>query len=92
MEKYETIKKLLVHYLKSSFLPARIASLHGLLYIIQGCLLSNTIIAGISEEMQLFLPVAVEYAQCHLNIHNRYVTTLTVFFTCDFHDLLYTVI
>lgn len=71
METYETIKKLLVHYLKSAFLPARIASLQGLLYLIQGCLLSNTIIGGVSEEMQLFLPLAVEYVQCNLNITNK---------------------
>lgn len=71
-ETYETIKKLLMQYLKSTFLPARIGCLHGLLYLMQGCLLSNTVIGGISEEMQILLPVAVEYLQCNINMSNRW--------------------
>lgn len=65
------IKKLLMQYLKSTFLPARIGSLHGLLYLIQGCLLSNTVIGGISEELQILLPIAVEYVQCNINMCNK---------------------
>lgn len=71
-ETYEAVKKLLMQYLKSTFLPARIGSLHGLLYLIQGCLLSNTIIGGISEELQTILPVAVEYVQCNISMNNRW--------------------
>lgn len=72
METYELVKKLLMQHLKSAFLPARIGSLHGLLYLIQGCLLSNTVIGGISEEMQMILPIAVEYIQCNINMNNRF--------------------
>jgi huntingtin len=70
LETYENIKKLLVQYLKSSFLPSRMACLHGLLYILEGCKLSNITIGGISEEMQIILPCAVEYVQCNLNSNN----------------------
>lgn len=61
-----------MQYLKSTFLPARIGSLHGLLYLIQGCLLSNTVIGGISEELQILLPIAVEYVQCNINMCNKW--------------------
>lgn len=70
MEIYETVKKLLMQHLKSTFLSARIGSLHGLLYLIQGCLLSNTVIGGISEEMQMLLPIATEYVQCYIAMKN----------------------
>lgn len=59
---------MLTQSLRSPFLPTRIASLHGLLYILQGCILGNTIIGGVSEETQLFLPVAVEYVTCNINV------------------------
>ncbi|RZC38340.1 huntingtin-like [Asbolus verrucosus] len=70
LETYESIKKILVQYLKSSFLPSRMSCLHGLLYILEGCKLSNISIGGISEEMQVILPCAVEYVQCNLNSNN----------------------
>lgn len=60
-----------MQYLKSTFLPARIGSLHGLLYLIQGCLLSNTVIGGVSDEMHTILPIAVEYVKCNINMNNR---------------------
>lgn len=66
LETYENIKKLLIQYLKSSFLPSRISCLHGFLYILEGCKLSNITIGGISDEMQIILPSAVEYVQCNL--------------------------
>lgn len=71
METYEYSKKLLTQGLKSTFLPARISSLYGLLYIFEGCMLSNTVIGGLSEETQLFLPIAVDYVQCHLGSINE---------------------
>ncbi|XP_008191527.2 huntingtin [Tribolium castaneum] len=71
LETYETIKKLLTQYLKSSFLPSRMACLHGLLYLLEGCKLSNISIGGISEEMQIILPCATEYVQCNLNSNNE---------------------
>jgi hypothetical protein len=49
------------------------ACLHGLLYILEGCKLSNITIGGISEEMQIILPCAVEYVQCNLNSNNGFV-------------------
>ncbi|KAJ8928269.1 hypothetical protein NQ314_019220 [Rhamnusium bicolor] len=70
LETYEQVKKLLVQYLKSPYLSSRIASLHGLLYILEGCKLSNITIGGISDEMQLILPCAVEYVQFNLNTSN----------------------
>lgn len=70
LETYDSVKKMLVHYLKSSFLPSRIACLYGLLYIFEGCKLTNITIGGISDEMQLLLPCAVEYIQCQLNLNN----------------------
>ncbi|KAJ8914559.1 hypothetical protein NQ315_010023 [Exocentrus adspersus] len=70
LETYEEVKKMLVQYLKSPYLSSRIASLHGLLYILEGCKLSNITIGGISDEMQLMLPCAVEYVQLNLNTTN----------------------
>ncbi|XP_050315238.1 huntingtin-like [Anthonomus grandis grandis] len=67
LEVYEQTKKLLVQFLKSPFLPTRISSLHGLLYVLEGCILSNIAIGGISEELQLILPCAVEYIQVNLS-------------------------
>ncbi|XP_066154208.1 huntingtin [Euwallacea fornicatus] len=67
LEIYEQTKKLLVQFLKSPFLPTRISSLYGILYILEGCLLSNISIGGISEELQLILPCACEYIQVNLN-------------------------
>lgn len=70
IETYENVKKLIVQNLKSGFLPSKIASLHGVLYILQGSVLGNTRIGGLSEEMQLIFPVAVDYIQCHINLNN----------------------
>ncbi|XP_018571399.1 huntingtin [Anoplophora glabripennis] len=70
LETYEQVKKMLVQYLKSPYLSSRIASLYGLLYILEGCKLSNITIGGISDEMQLMLPCAVEYVQFNINTSN----------------------
>ncbi|CAG9862370.1 unnamed protein product [Phyllotreta striolata] len=67
LDTYEQLKKLLVQYLKSPYLTSRMASLYGILYILEGCKLSNIKFGGISEEMQLILPCAVEYVQLNLS-------------------------
>ncbi|XP_045472991.1 huntingtin [Harmonia axyridis] len=66
LEVYETLKKHLSTFLKSSFLSSKIACLHGLMFILEGCKLNNISIGGISEELQLILPCAVEYIQTNL--------------------------
>ncbi|CAH1990108.1 unnamed protein product [Acanthoscelides obtectus] len=70
LEVYEQVKKMLTLYLKSPYLSSRIASLYGLLYILEGCKLSNITIGGMSEEMQVIVPLAVEYVQFNLNVNN----------------------
>ncbi|XP_030750206.1 huntingtin isoform X2 [Sitophilus oryzae] len=82
IEIFEQTKKLLVQFLKSPFLSARISCLYGILYILEGCILSNTTIGGISEELQLILPCAVEYVQQHLNASN------VVLKKCQEHTML----
>ncbi|GJQ87772.1 hypothetical protein Trydic_g18631, partial [Trypoxylus dichotomus] len=62
MEIYELIKKILAQYAKSSNVSVRIACLYGLLYVLEGCVLSNTMIGGgLSDELQLILPIAIDY-------------------------------
>ncbi|XP_056637539.1 huntingtin [Diorhabda sublineata] len=70
-ETYEQLKKILVQYLKSPYITSRLSSLYGLLYILESCILYNTKIGAISEEMQLILPCAVEYVQLNLNPSNN---------------------
>nr|CAI5834822.1 unnamed protein product [Callosobruchus analis] len=70
LEVYEQAKKMLSLYLKSPYLTSRIASLYGLLYILEGCKLSNITIGGMSEEMHVMVPLAVEYVQFNLNVNN----------------------
>nr|CAH7759250.1 unnamed protein product [Callosobruchus chinensis] len=70
LEVYEQAKKMLTLYLKSPYLSSRIASLYGLLYILEGCKLSNITIGGMSEEMHVIVPLAVEYVQFNLNVNN----------------------
>nr|XP_023020492.1 huntingtin [Leptinotarsa decemlineata] len=70
LEVYEQVKKLLMQYLKSPYLVSRMSCVQGLLYILEGCKFSNTKIGGISEELQLMLPCAVEYVQFNLNNTN----------------------
>lgn len=53
--------------LKSGFLPAKIASLHGILYLLQSSVIGNTVIGGLSEEIQLIHPIAIDYVQYHIN-------------------------
>ncbi|CAH0556043.1 unnamed protein product [Brassicogethes aeneus] len=70
LDTFETIKKLLVQYLKYAFIPSRIACLCGILYILEGCKLNNISIGGISDEMQIILPCVVEYIQVNLKPSN----------------------
>ncbi|KAK9879932.1 hypothetical protein WA026_008441 [Henosepilachna vigintioctopunctata] len=72
LEVYETLKKYLVHFLKSPYISTKVSCLHGFLYILEGCILSNISIGAISEELQLILPCAVEYVQMNLNQSNRH--------------------
>lgn len=67
LETYASIQKIISQSLKSSFLPTRIATLHGILYILQGCIINNTIIGGVSDELQLLLPIISQYIKCNLN-------------------------
>lgn len=68
---FETIKKMLVQYLKSLFVTTRVSCLMGILYLLEGLKINNISIGGISDEMQLILPLVVEYVQSNLNATNR---------------------
>lgn len=67
---YTSIQKIMSQNLKSSFLPTRTATLHGILYILQSCIINNTVIGGVSEELLLFLPIVTQYIKCNLNESN----------------------
>ncbi|XP_017781525.1 PREDICTED: huntingtin [Nicrophorus vespilloides] len=71
MEYFELAKKIITQSLKSAFISARISSIHGLLYILQMGTSPKTTTGAISEEMQIFLPIAIEYIQCHINTNNN---------------------
>ncbi|XP_066998979.2 huntingtin [Anabrus simplex] len=60
-EIYERVKKLVENGLKSSFLPARVSALHGVLYLLQ----AGQYKAGSGEEAVHILPAAIEYIQKH---------------------------
>lgn len=64
------MKKLISQSLKNTFLSGRIAGLHGLLFMLQMCVLDNTVICGISDDMQLFLPIAVDYIDYNISSNN----------------------
>lgn len=66
LEVYESVKRLLENSLKSGFLPERIASLHGMLYLLQSSAMSNTVIGGMSDELLLIHPIAIDYIQHHI--------------------------
>ncbi|KAF5273906.1 hypothetical protein FQA39_LY01021 [Lamprigera yunnana] len=70
IETYEVLKKLITQNIKSGFLPTKIACLHGLLYILQGCVLGNTHIGGLSEEMQIIFPIIIDYIDAFINSIN----------------------
>lgn len=63
MEIYELIKKIIGQHIKSTNVSVRISCLQALLYVLEGCVLANTVIGGLSEELQLLLPIATEYIE-----------------------------
>lgn len=67
LDTYDTVKKMVATSLKSGFLPTKIASLHGILYLSQSSVIANTVIGGSSEEMQLIHPLAIDYIQAYIN-------------------------
>lgn len=67
LETYDIVKKIVAQSLKSGFLPSKIASLHGVLYLLQSSVIGNTVIGGLSEETQLIHPLAIDYVQYHIN-------------------------
>jgi hypothetical protein len=73
-EVYERVKKLVENSLRSGFLPARIAGLHGILYLLQATPARTpaqhvqTSSGPVSEEIYHIQPVAIEYIQKHIDI------------------------
>ncbi|XP_063237175.1 huntingtin isoform X2 [Bacillus rossius redtenbacheri] len=64
-EVLERVKKLVEGGLKSAFLPSRVASLHGILYLLQGCRAGPG--PGLSEETLQIVPLAIEYVQKYID-------------------------
>ncbi|XP_076626175.1 huntingtin [Colletes latitarsis] len=62
IETLEKVKRLVDVSLKSDFLPARVAALHGSLYLLQSATLANC-----EETMNIIHPLAIEYIQKHLD-------------------------
>lgn len=73
-EVYEHVRKLVENSLRSGFLPARIAGLHGVLYLLQAAPARTTTqhvqMSGgsVSDEIYHIQPVAIEYIQKHIDI------------------------
>ncbi|XP_031845695.1 huntingtin isoform X2 [Nomia melanderi] len=61
-ETLDKVKRLVDVNLKSGFLPARVAALHGSLYLLQSAVLTNC-----EETMNIIHPLAIEYIQKHLD-------------------------
>ncbi|KAG1678706.1 Huntingtin [Nymphon striatum] len=57
----ERLRKLVELSLRSTYLPVRIATLHGILYILQ---------LGVGEEISGFIPIAIDYIVKHLDNSN----------------------
>lgn len=72
-EVYERVRKLVENSLRSGFLPARIAGLHGVLYLLQAAPARTTTLhiqtsdKSASEEIYHIQPVAIEYIQKHID-------------------------
>jgi len=69
---YEHVRKLVENSLRSGFLPARIAGLHGVLYLLQAAPARTTThvqISGgsVSDEIYHIQPLAIEYIQKHID-------------------------
>lgn len=73
-EVYERVRKLVENSLRSGFLPARIAGLHGVLYLLQATPTRTpaqhiqTSSGSISEEIYHIQPLAIDYIQKHIDI------------------------
>ncbi|KZC07761.1 Huntingtin [Dufourea novaeangliae] len=61
-ETLDKVKRLIDINLKSGFLPARVAALHGCMYLLQSAVLTNC-----EETMNIVHPLAIEYIQKHLD-------------------------
>lgn len=58
----DKVKRIVDVNLKSGFLPARVAALHGSLYLLQ-----SAILAKCEETMNIIHPLAIEYIQKHID-------------------------
>jgi hypothetical protein len=72
-EVYERVRKLVENSLRSGFLPARTAGLHGVLYLLQAAPPRTTILnvqasgGSALEEIYHIQPVAIKYIQEHID-------------------------
>lgn len=62
----EKVKRSIDLSLKSSFLPARITALHGMLYLLQSAILANC-----EETMNVVHPLAIRYIQKHIEVREE---------------------
>ncbi|PSN49021.1 Huntingtin [Blattella germanica] len=87
-EVYERVRKLVENILRSGYMPARIAGLHGVLYLLQVTSpksSSHHIQSGntsIAEEIYHIQPLAIEYIQKHIDVSNSLVSG------CEEHQLV----
>lgn len=74
VEVYEQVRKLVENSLRSGFLPARIAGLHGVLYLLQAAPARTATQhvqssgGSVSDEIYHIQPLAIEYIQKHIDI------------------------
>ncbi|XP_043274964.1 huntingtin [Venturia canescens] len=66
IETLEKVKRSIDLSLKSSFLPARITALHGMLYLLQSAILANC-----EETMNVVHPLAIKYIQKHIEVQEE---------------------
>nr|XP_033329487.1 huntingtin [Megalopta genalis] len=66
-ETLDKVKRQVDTNLKSGFLPARVAALHGALYLLQSAVLTNC-----EEMMNIINPLAIEYIQKHFDAQDSY--------------------
>jgi hypothetical protein len=71
---YERVRKLVENSLRSGFLPARIAGLHGILYLLQATPTKTPAqhvqasSGSVSDEIYHIQPLAIDYIQKHIDI------------------------
>ncbi|KAK9679360.1 Huntingtin protein region [Popillia japonica] len=75
MEIYELIKRILNHNLikrsSASSVSVRLSCFYGLLYMLEGCVLNNTVIGGLTEELQFVLSLAIQHIDYYNNSINK---------------------